>query len=276
MEYRYIKYEPGKVARVILNRPRYQNAITYVVAEEIDDAFRQAEADEEVRVIVLSGEGPNFSAGHDVGTPEFLAECEERGFGQDALSHYANERHYRLELNFRHRNIKKPTIAMVQGYAIYGGYMLASAMDLIFASEDAMFLPSFGQWAATPWDVGPRKAKELIFEHRLLPAREAYEVGFVSRIYPRDRLEKETLAFANRVANYNQQTEILEAKMMINHMMDTVGFTTELQSAFIDYILRTQISQAERDRRRGGKGKSVAQVPLALENLRLKQEAEEV
>lgn len=88
------------------------------------------------------------------------------------------------------------------------------------------------------------------------------------------KLVKGTLAFASRVANYNQQTEIREAKVMINHMMDTMGFTTELQSAFISYFLRTQISQAERDKRREG-GRGVAQIPLALENLRLKLEAEQ-
>jgi enoyl-CoA hydratase len=273
MGYRYIKYEPKKVAQVILNRPERHNALTYIVSEELDDAFTRAEADEKIRVIVLSGEGRNFCAGHDLGSPEFIAECEERGFTQDPVNHYKNERHYRLDLNFRHRNIRKPTIAMVQGYAIYGGYMLASAMDLIFASEDALFLPPLGQWGATPWDVGPRKAKELIFEHRLLPASEAKECGFVSRVIPGNRLEKETLAFANRVADYNQQTEICEAKMMINHMMDTMGYTSELQSAFINYILRTQISYDERQKRKES-GKGVAQIELASENLKLKYESE--
>ena len=75
MGYRYIKYEPKKVAQVILNRPERHNALTYIVSEELDDAFTRAEADEKVRVIVLSGEGRNCCAGHDLGSPEFIAEC---------------------------------------------------------------------------------------------------------------------------------------------------------------------------------------------------------
>ncbi len=80
MKYKYIIYEPGRVARIKLNRPEYRNALTNVLLEELDDAFRRADADEEVYVIVLSGEGSDFSSGRDLGTPEMFAEEKERGF----------------------------------------------------------------------------------------------------------------------------------------------------------------------------------------------------
>ena len=72
MDYRHIAYEPGKVARVILNRPRYLNAQSYLLREEMDDAFSRAVKDGQVGAIVLSGNGDHFSAGHDIGAQEDL------------------------------------------------------------------------------------------------------------------------------------------------------------------------------------------------------------
>ncbi|MBM2825773.1 MAG: enoyl-CoA hydratase [Dehalococcoidales bacterium] len=84
--------------------------------------------------------------------------------------------------------------------------MTATAMDLIFASEDAKFVPSpTHQFQTLPWDMPIRKAKEIVFEHRVVPAREARDLGLVNRIYPRKTLEKETLAYANRVAENLRQ-----------------------------------------------------------------------
>ncbi|MDD5288546.1 MAG: enoyl-CoA hydratase-related protein, partial [Dehalococcoidales bacterium] len=83
MAYKQIIYQPGKVARVILNRPKYRNAQSKVLLEEMDDAFNRAVADKDVRVIVLSGQGDHFSAGHDLGTPDELADQKERGFPTD-------------------------------------------------------------------------------------------------------------------------------------------------------------------------------------------------
>jgi len=57
---------------------------------------------------------------------------------------------------------------MVHGYCIFGGWMLASAMDVIFAAEDAQFLPGFVEYFSTPWDMGPRRTKEILFEHRFV------------------------------------------------------------------------------------------------------------
>lgn len=79
MEYRQIIYEPGKVARVKLNRPRYRNCLSRVLLEELDDAFRQAASDEEVRVIVLSGEGENFCRGTTWELPRSLPTARSEG-----------------------------------------------------------------------------------------------------------------------------------------------------------------------------------------------------
>jgi enoyl-CoA hydratase len=141
-----------------------------------------------------------------------------------------------LDRTLRWHNLEKPTIAMVQGYCIFGGWMIASAMDIVFASEDALFLPSISQYFCAPWDIGPRKAKEVLFEHRFITAAEAREFHFVSQVFPREKLEEETLAYAGRVAD-NEESRVRIVKTAINHMMDATGFTSELEAAFHSYFI---------------------------------------
>jgi len=267
MEYQHILYQPGTVARVILNRPRYRNAQSRLMLEEMDDAFTRSVADDEVRVIVLSGEGDHFSAGHDLGTPEEKTDQEARGFPTEGRGVYKRLRMFYLENTMRWRNLQKPTIAMVQGYCIFGGWMIASAMDVIFASEDALFLPSHFQFFSVPWEIGARKAKEVMFEHRFISAREARVQGFVNRVYSREKLEEETLAYANRVAE-NDPFVVRSSKFSINHMMDTMGFTAELEAAFQTYFINRYLDWSEY-KRPTYEGRRLSRADVALENLEL-------
>jgi enoyl-CoA hydratase len=267
MDYKQIRYQPGKVARVILNRPRYRNAQSKVLLEEMDDAFNRAIIDNDVRVIVLSGEGEHFSAGHDLGTPEEIADQKKRGYPKNGKDIYKYLREIYMENTLRWRNLSKPTIAMVQGYCIFGGWMIASSMDIIFASEDALFLPAHFQYFCTPWDVGPRKAKELIFENRYLTAQEARELQFVSRVYPREKLQEETLAFAGRVAE-NDEFAIQSAKFSINHMMDTLGFTAEIEAAYQTYFINRYFNWSTYQKPEY-KERKLANTDNALENVKL-------
>jgi enoyl-CoA hydratase len=267
MEYQCIRYQPGKVARVILARPRYRNAQSRLLLEELDDAFECSAADDEVHVIVLSGEGDHFSAGHDLGTPEEKADQEARGFPTEGRGVYRRLRRLYLENTMRWRNLQKPTIAMVQGYCIYGGWMIASAMDIVFASEDALFLPSHFQYFSTPWDIGPRKAKEVIFEHRFITAREARDQHFVNRVYHPEKLEEETLAYASRVAE-NDPFVMRSAKFSINHMMDTMGFEAEVEVAFQTYFINRYLDWSEYTKP-VYEGRRLARSDTALKNLEL-------
>jgi enoyl-CoA hydratase len=128
---------------------------------------------------------------------------------------------------------------MVHGYCIYAGWMLAAAMDVIFAAEDALFLPGMVEYFSIPWDMGPRKAKEILLEHRFITAAEALAYGFVNRIYPAHQVEKETLAYAERVAdNYLMAPAWTGTiKASINHMQDTMGFSTEMETAYANFCL---------------------------------------
>ena len=196
-----VRYEvAGQVATLTLDRPRYRNAQSWQLLDELDAGFDRAVADRDVRVVVVCGEGEHFSAGHDLGTPEQIADYEQRGIGPVGIGEYEAFRKYNLDLTLKWRNLPKPTIAMVRGYCIYGGWMIAAAMDVIFASPDARFLAGQVEYFSVPFDVGFRKAKELLFENRFIDAEEARALGFVNRVFPADQLEAETLAWASRVA----------------------------------------------------------------------------
>ncbi|MGH6955068.1 MAG: enoyl-CoA hydratase-related protein, partial [Caulobacteraceae bacterium] len=189
----------GPIGVITLNRPGYRNAQSYRLLDEIDQAFDLARADEAVRVVLVRGAGGTFSTGHDLGTPE--ATEYRQGLGPtDGIKAYDQFRRYNLDLLLKWRNFEKPTIAMVEGYCIYAGWMLAAAMDVVFAAEDAQFLAGFVEYMSIPWDIGIRRAKELCFESRFIDAAEAAQYGFVNRVLPGEALERESFAWARRVA----------------------------------------------------------------------------
>ena len=269
MDYKHIKYRPGKVARVVLNRPRYRNAQSRLMLEELDDAFACASDDDQVNVIVLSGEGEHFSAGHDLGTPEEVQDKETRGFPEDGTGLYKHFRELFVNKTLRWRNLPKPTIAMVQGYCIFGGWMVASSMDIIFASEDACFLPSHTQYFPVPWDLGARKAKEVLFEHRFITAEEALANHFVNKVFPREKLEEETLAYAGRVAE-NNPFHLRMVKFSVNHMLDTMGFSSEIEGGFHTYFVNGYPRWSE-FKGLNYPGRNLANADAALKNLKASQ-----
>lgn len=269
MSFKHIIYEPGSVARIRLNRPKYRNAQSRLMIEEMDQAFAAAAEDDSVRVIILSGEGDHFSAGHDLGTPEELADREARGGLPDHLGgRYARSWEMFVAATMRWRNVPKPTIAMVQGYCIFGGFMFASCMDLVFAADNALFLPNHTQYFPLPWDIGPRKAKELLYESRFMPAAEAEKLGFVNRVFPAATLEQETLAFAERVAT-NEPFFLRMVKFSVNNMEDAKGFSHTVEAAFNVYQLSSMPRKAfaPAGGERPGEPRRLGGVARALEHL---------
>ena len=180
---RAVLYEKvGPVARVTMNRPRYRNAQSRVMLEELDEAFSEAMKDHDVRVAVLFGAGEHWSSGHDLGTPEEMADREARPYPSGTVGHHRRSWDWNVENTLRWRDLPKPTIAAVQGACIYGGWMVASAMDLIVAADNAQFFPFLLQYQSTPWEIGARRAKELMWEQGLLTADAAHELGFVCEV----------------------------------------------------------------------------------------------
>lgn len=282
-DYQGIIYDRGIVTRIILNRPRYLNPLSHAVWAEVDDAFDRAGDDKDCNVIVISGNGRCFASGDDVigMSPEGAPTLVDRRPVEQLLKDYGSEDEVWHQYNIEHdhlityiaphkiRTNPKPTIALVHGWCIYGGYIMATACDVVFAAEDALFMsggPSM--W----WDVGQRKTMEMMMEHRFLTAREALEYHLVSRVYPDfQTLEKEGLAFAYRVA-YESPTYVKRAKMALLQMMDISGYTTGIET------LRVPFVQTWRDWAMDGRiryeGMGIARTPVALRYLATKLESE--
>ena len=252
--YSQLLYEKlDRTGRITLNRPRYRNAQSTVLLKELDRAFEAAALDDEIKVIILAGAGEHFSAGHDLGTPD-EKENPDSYYNTKGLKN----RHIRsweifLDNTMRWRNLPKPTIAQVQGFCIFGGYMFAAAMDLIVAADDAMFLPSLTQYFSAPWDVGVRKAKEILFQSRFIDAPEALRTGLANIVVPRAELEKETLALAARIAETDGFT-LRMLKFALNNAQDEMGFHTAVRNAHSHHFLTRVQEYAQWDKGEGRGG----------------------
>ena len=243
-----VTYEThGPVAVVRLNRPEYRNAQNSKVTYALDEAFTRATNDDEVKVIVLGGNGKHFCAGHDIGTPgRDIDESFERKavmwwdhVGKEGVdSRFARESEVYLGMCRRWRELPKPTIAMVQGACIAGGLMLAWSCDFIVASDDAFFsdpvvkmgIPGV-EYFAHPWVTNPRAAKEMLFTGDRFSAEQAERWGMVNHVVRRDDLETETLALAGRIAEMPRLGLAL-AKKAVNQAEDLMGMRAGMDSVF--------------------------------------------
>jgi len=252
-DYKYVTYETfddGTIARVLLNRPGTRNAQNRGLLVELDDALLRAEADDAVRVVILGGVGPLFSSGHDMGSKEARLEAgtgPERhpsvdingGTRKGAESRMLQEWHYYFNNTRRWRNLRKITVAQVQGTVFAAGLMLMWACDLIVAADDTLFADVVGsrlgmcgvEYFAHPWELGPRRTKELMLTGDSLDVDEAYRLGMVSKVFPRAELEDKTLEFARRIAQTPTMTALL-IKESVNQTQDNMGFYNALNACF--------------------------------------------
>lgn len=253
--------------RVTMNRPRYRNAQSRILLEELDRAFHDGVADQDVRVIILAGEGDHFSSGHDLGTPEQKADDEERPYIDGFMGKYQRQWELFHDMGMRWRDLPKPMIAEVQGYCIFGGWLIASAMDLIVASDDALFLPSFLQYFSVPWDIGVRKTKEILFQMRFIKAKEAFDLGFVNVVTSREKLQADTRALAERIAESDPLFTRL-VKMSINQVQDAAGFRVATQSAFSNYMLISQAGLVRSQQEIDSGKRTLSRVDRAFKHLK--------
>jgi enoyl-CoA hydratase len=252
-DYRFITYETldgGTIARIMLNRPKTRNAQNRGLLVELDAAFRRAEADDTVRVVILGGVGPLFSSGHDMGSSDARSEMTpgpdqhpstltNGGTRQGAEKRMLQEWHYYFDNTRRWRNLRKITVAQVQGTVFAAGLMLMWACDLIVAADDTLFADVVGtrlgmcglEYFAHPWELGPRRTKELMLTGDSIDVEEAYRLGMVSKVFPRDELDDQTLVFARRIAKMPTMAALL-IKESVNQSVDSMGFYNALNSCF--------------------------------------------
>lgn len=252
-EYRYVLYEPiddGRIVRIMLNRPEARNAQNRGLLVDLHDAFMEAEADDRVRVVILGGAGPMFSSGHDMGSKQSLAEMApgpdqhpswrtNGGTREGAERLMLQEWHYFFDNTRRWRNLRKITIGQAHGDVYAAGLMLLWACDLIVAADTARFADVVGtrlgmcgvEYFAHPWELGPRKAKELLLTGDALTADDAYRLGMVSKLFPEDELEERTIEFARRIAEVPTMPALL-IKESVNQSQDMMGFYNALNASF--------------------------------------------
>ncbi|MEZ5168555.1 MAG: enoyl-CoA hydratase [Acidimicrobiales bacterium] len=246
----HTRYEvDGPVAIITIDRADKANAVNQQTLDEMDACFTTAAEDRDVRVIVLRGEGKHFSAGHDMSgsddaldgnadtskpKPNTGVDWEERGL--QAI--YEWERVHYLGYSRKWRDIPKPTIAAVQGQCIAGGLMLCWPCDLIIAADNAAFSDpvlrmGIGgvEYHGHTWEIGPRKAKEMLFTARKFSADEAERLGMVNRVVPLADLMDETMTLAREIAEMHPFA-LTQAKRIVNQTQDIQGFYTALQSGF--------------------------------------------
>ena len=234
------------IAWITMNRPEYHNAQNGKMTYLLDDTFKAAVADDEVKVIVLRGEGKHFSAGHDIGTPgrdvhlsqDRVTMWYDHADKEGGEFLYVREAEAYLGMCRRWREIPKPTIAAVQGACIAGGLMLAWVCDLIVATDDAYFsdpvvrmgIPGV-EYFAHPYELNPRIAKEFLFTGNKMGAERAYQMGMVNQISTRETLIDDVTALATKIAAMPRLGLAL-TKQAINNVEDLQGKRSAMEAAF--------------------------------------------
>src|ERR1700716_3250506 len=224
-----VRYEvDGPVCTITLDRPESANAQNTQLIDELDAAFDRADADDDVRVVVLAGEGKHFSAGHDL--KELLTKGDEwaklRDTPEGKLRH---EQVMYFDRCVKIRDFRKPTIAAVHGACIAAGLMLACMCDLIVAADDATFqhpvlrMTGAGvELLVEPWELGIRKAKEFLWTGEKIDAPEAWRLGLGNRVVPSAELTERTRELAERIALVPPVTAQV-VKASINNVANLMG-----------------------------------------------------
>ena len=242
---RYDLHDAGDrgIAVVTLDRPETRNAQNKRMTYELNACFDDASRRTDVKVIVLQADGPHFSSGHDMRDRESHREFDlvstSGGFSREGQEgQMAWEEEVYFQMCWRWRNLPKPLIAAAQGKTIAGGLMLLWVADIILAAEDATFSdPVVGmgvngvEYFAHPWELGARKAKELLFTGDFIDAETAHRLGMVNHVVPAAELRDAALAMARRIAQ-RPSFALKLAKESVNQTLEAQGQWTALRAAF--------------------------------------------
>lgn len=215
----------GRVAIITLDRPKALNALNNELIDQLADAMRGFDADDNIGCMVLTGSQKAFAAGADIGAMQSWSymdvyKADYLGGNWESL-----------------KRIRKPIIAAVAGYALGGGCELAMLCDFIIAADNAKFgqpeiklgvIPGYGGTQRLPRAISKSKAMDLVLTARMMDAQEAERAGLVSRIVPLDRLMEEALDAATIIASMSLPSVIM-AKECVNmayegNLNDTLMF----------------------------------------------------
>lgn len=237
----------GGVARCSMNNPEDMNALSVKLGYPMVEGLTRCLDDDEVRVIVLRGEGGHFCSGADLSL-----------LGENLDPVFLNQSMTRLsEVILRLYEGPKPVITEVDGFAVGGGLGLALASDITYATERALFCMGFVRIAATPdmgssyflaERVGIAKAKEMAFTGRMVGAEEALRMGLVNQVVDHESISEEVMKLAREIARKRPDT-IATTKRMLNRsrlleLRDALGLECSVQPVML-------LSEEHRDAVRG-------------------------
>ncbi|MBW3669534.1 MAG: crotonase/enoyl-CoA hydratase family protein [Actinobacteria bacterium] len=215
------------VRSIVLTRAAEYNTITPALRDELAAAVDEAEADDDVRVVLLRAEGPAFCAGYGLDWST-AAQAEEQ--------HWDSVRDYRMIGRFVDTYMKlwycpKPTIAAVQGWCIAGGTDMVLCADIVIAGEGASFgyppsrvwgTPTTAMWV---YRLGLEKAKRYLLTGDEIKAPEAVAAGLILEAVPDDRLQEHAMAFARRMAQV-PTTQLVMLKLLCNQTAENMGMAS--------------------------------------------------
>ncbi|MFC1939746.1 enoyl-CoA hydratase/isomerase family protein [Chloroflexota bacterium] len=235
MAYKKITLEKrGAIGKITLNRPEVLNAMDVELLTELAAALNELDKDDSVNVAILMGAGRAFSAGRDI-------KAIRDGRGHPGLKWYKA-----LE------DFSKPVIAAVHGYCFTGAVEMLTYADIVIASEDAVFsdtharfglIPGGGQTQRLPRQIGPRKAKELMFTSDRISAIEAERIGFINKVVPTGKLEEAATEMAEKILQ-NVPESIKALKYLVNE-----GLKTDLESGVrMEAEIRERAKSVEEER----------------------------
>jgi enoyl-CoA hydratase len=210
------------VRRLTLNRPDKRNALSHALRSRLFELLREADADPEVRVVIIRGAGKSFCAGYDLAqdkseTPPWPISTADGAWARHVLTGW-----------FEMMDMATPIIAQVHGYCLAGGTELATACDLVYVADDAQvgYPPvrsmSSPDMAWHPWLLGMRRAMEAMLTGDSMTGLEAVEAGFANRAFAADSLDTEVLSIAERVAKVPPDLQALN-KRVVHRAMDAMG-----------------------------------------------------
>jgi enoyl-CoA hydratase len=208
--------QKGRVGVITLNRPKQLNALSPQLMVELGSALAAYDGDAGIGAILLTGNEKAFAAGADI------AAMKDFSYMHAYMTDYIT--------GWEHfRNIRKPVIAAVAGYALGGGNELAMQCDIVIAADNAKFgqpeinlgiMPGYGGTQRLPRYTSKAKAMDLCLTARMMDAQEAERAGLVSRVVPLDKLMDEAMAVADKVANYSAPVAMM-IKESINRAYET-------------------------------------------------------
>lgn len=229
------------VAWVTLNRPESRNALGFALRRELVDALREAEADDDVSLVVIDAAGTSFSSGYDMAQGDApLPDGWVRSAHFDSWTDQFARSCLRDWLVVW--DLLKPVVAKVHGYCLAGGTELMSMCDIVFAADDAVigYPPSRGMSTPDvpffPWKVSMARAKYLQITGNTVSGREAAAMGWIAKSFPADELDAEVAREVAAIAHIAPDL-LATSKASLNLAYETMGMRTALQSAWQMHLI---------------------------------------